>query len=266
MDRPFIEIKHLSKSFTNSKGKTIKVLDDIDLEIARGEMYGIIGFSGAGKSTLVRCINRLEDPDSGEIFVNGEDITKLNTKELNDRRVKIGMVFQTFNLFDSRNVLDNIMFPLQATIKSKAERKERALELAEWVGLSEKVHDYPSQLSGGQKQRVGIARALANNPYVILSDEATSALDPQTTMSVLDLLKKINKEFGVTMIIITHEIEVIKYACDKVAVIEGGKIIEKGDTVDVLGSPKSNTGKIFTNVEKSLADAWQEKLGEKHDI
>ena len=263
MGRPFIEIKNLYKSFRNSKGETVQVLDDVNLEIARGEMFGIIGFSGAGKSTLVRCINRLEEPDSGEILVNGEDITKLGTKALNERREKIGMIFQTFNLFDSMSVFENIEFPMKATIRDKNERKKRVLELADVVGLGEKVYDYPSQLSGGQKQRVGIARALANEPDVILSDEATSALDPQTTLTVLDLLKEINEKMGVTMILITHEIEVIKYACDKVAVIEGGRIIEEGDTVSVLSDPKSDTGRIFTGVESSLARAWQEKAGAK---
>ena len=261
MGKPFIEIKNLCKSFKNSKGEKIQVLDDVNLEISKGEMFGIIGFSGAGKSTLVRCINRLEEPDSGEILINGEDITKLSTKALNQRREKIGMIFQTFNLFDSMSVFENIEFPLKATIKDKAARKKRVLELAEVVGLGEKVYDYPSQLSGGQKQRVGIARALANEPDVLLSDEATSALDPQTTLTVLDLLKEINEKMGVTMILITHEIEVIKYACDKVAVIEGGKIIEEGDTVDVLEEPKSSTGQIFTGVETILANAWQEKIG-----
>lgn len=260
MDKPFIEIKNLYKSFKNSKGETVQVLDNIDLSIARGEMFGIIGFSGAGKSTLVRCINRLEEPDSGDIYINGEAVTKLDHKALNKRREKVGMIFQTFNLFDSMSVFENIEFPLKATVKDKQARKQRVLDLAEVVGLADKVYDYPSQLSGGQKQRVGIARALANEPDVLLSDEATSALDPQTTLTVLDLLKKINREMGVTMILITHEIEVIKYACDKVAVIEGGRIIEEGGTVEVLGAPKSDTGKIFTGVETSLAEAWQEKV------
>ena len=261
MSEPFIKIRNLYKSFENSKGETIQVLDDVNLDIAKGEMFGIMGFSGAGKSTLVRCINRLEEPDSGEVIIDGLNVTKLGPKALNERREKIGMIFQTFNLFDSMTVFSNIEFPLKATIKDKAKRKERVLELAEVVGLSEKVYDYPSQLSGGQKQRVGIARALANEPDVLLSDEATSALDPQTTLTVLDLLKKINREMGVTMILITHEIEVIKYACDKVAIIEGGKIIEEGSTVDVLKAPKSKTANIFTGVEASLEQAWEEKTG-----
>ena len=261
MGGPFIEIRNLYKSFRNSKGETVQVLDDVNLDIAKGEMFGIMGFSGAGKSTLVRCINRLEEPDSGDVIIDGLNITKLGSKALNERREKIGMIFQTFNLFDSMTVFENIEFPLKATIRDKARRKERVLELAEVVGLSEKVYDYPSQLSGGQKQRVGIARALANEPDVLLSDEATSALDPQTTLTVLDLLKKINREMGVTMILITHEIEVIKYACDKVAIIEGGKIIEEGTTVEVLKAPKSKTANIFTGVEASLEKAWEEKTG-----
>ena len=194
MSSPFIEIKNLYKSFKNSKGETIQVLEDVNLDIAKGEMFGIMGFSGAGKSTLVRCINRLEEPDTGDVIIDGMNITKLGTAELNKRREKIGMIFQTFNLFDSMTVFENIEFPLKATIKDKEKRKQRVLELADVVGLSEKVYDYPSQLSGGQKQRVGIARALANEPDVLLSDEATSALDPQTTLTVLDLLKKINRE------------------------------------------------------------------------
>ena len=261
MSSPFIEIKNLYKSFKNSKGETIQVLEDVNLDIAKGEMFGIMGFSGAGKSTLVRCINRLEEPDTGDVIIDGMNTTKLGTAELNKRREKIGMIFQTFNLFDSMTVFENIEFPLKATIKDKEKRKQRVLELADVVGLAEKVYDYPSQLSGGQKQRVGIARALANEPDVLLSDEATSALDPQTTLTVLDLLKKINREFGVTMILITHEIEVIKYACDKVAIIESGKIIEEGTTVEVLEAPKSKTAKIFTGVESSLAKAWEDKKG-----
>ena len=266
MSKPFIEIKHLYKSFVNAKGEKIQVLEDVNFDIAKGEMFGIIGFSGAGKSTLVRCINRLEEPDSGEVLINGENITGLGTKALNERREKIGMIFQTFNLFDSMSVFENIEFPLKATIRDKKVRKKRVLELAEVVGLAEKINDYPSQLSGGQKQRVGIARALANEPDVILSDEATSALDPQTTLTVLDLLKEINSKMGVTIILITHEIEVIKYACDKVAVIEGGRIIEEGTTVDVLGAPKSSTGRIFTGVETRLAEEWQKRIGDKNDI
>ena len=257
----FLEIKHLSKSFKNSKGELIQVLDDVNLDIAKGEMFGIMGFSGAGKSTLVRCINRLEEPDSGDVIIDGMNITKLGPAALNERREKIGMIFQTFNLFDSMTVFQNIEFPLKATIRDKAARKNRVLELAEVVGLEEKVYDYPSQLSGGQKQRVGIARALANEPDVLLSDEATSALDPQTTLTVLDLLKEINRKMGVTMILITHEIEVIKYACDKVAIIEGGRIVEEGSTVEVLKDPKSKTAGIFTGVETSLAKAWAEKTG-----
>lgn len=259
MDKAFIEISHLCKSFRNSKGETIQVLDDVNLDIAKGEMFGIMGFSGAGKSTLVRCINRLEEPDSGRVLIDGMDITALGHKELNKRREKIGMIFQTFNLFEAKSVFENIEFPLKATIRDKKARKDRVLELAGLVGLADKVYDYPSQLSGGQKQRVGIARALANEPDVLLSDEATSALDPQTTLTVLDLLKEINEKMGVTMILITHEIEVIKYACDKVAIIEGGKIIEEGPTTEILSEPKSKTGTIFTGVEKSLAEAWEER-------
>lgn len=259
-EKAYIEIRDLCKSFKTSKGDILQVLKHVDLDINKGEMFGIMGFSGAGKSTFVRCINRLEEPDSGEIIIDGVDITKLNHKELSLKREKIGMIFQTFNLFDSKTVVENIMFPLQATIKDKKARKERAIELAGLVGLSDKIDYYPAQLSGGQKQRVGIARALANEPDVILCDEATSALDPQTTLTILDLLKEINEKMGVTMILITHEISVVKYACHRAAIIEGGMIKEHGDVIDVLNNPRSETGMIFTGVENRFEEAWNERV------
>lgn len=255
MNENFINLIDLRKSYHTKNGR-VEVLKGIDLKIQKGDIYGIIGFSGAGKSTLIRCISRLEEPDSGQVVIGGKDIIKLSKKELNEERKKIGMIFQTFNLFDSKTVFQNIEYPLKSVLKNKLERKQRVLELIELVGLTEKAYDYPSQLSGGQKQRVGIARALANNPNVLLSDEATSALDPQTTLSILDLLKDINKKFGITILMISHEVEVIKYACNHLAVIENGTIKENGSTLTVFQNPESETGKIFTEVEQKLKQEW----------
>ena len=260
MGKKFIRLINLTKSFQTQKG-IIQVLKSINLEINKGDIYGIIGFSGAGKSTLVRCINRLETPDQGQIFIGDKNITLLSKKELNEERKKIGMIFQTFNLFDSKTVFQNIEYPLKSSLKNGVERKERVSELIDLVGLTEKSHDYPAQLSGGQKQRVGIARALANNPDVLLCDEATSALDPQTTIAILDLLIDIKEKFGLTIVMISHEVEVIKYACNNVAIIENGIIEEYGDAVTVLQNPKSNTGKIFTKVEHQLREEWLLKGG-----
>lgn len=260
MGERFIEISNLNKSFMSANGTHLQVLNNINLSIEKGEIFGIIGFSGAGKSTLVRCINRLEEPDSGSIRINGVEMINLDHGSLNARREKIGMIFQAFNLFDSKTIFGNIEFPLRHTVRDKKKRHCRVRELAELVNLSDKLEDYPSQLSGGQKQRVGIARALANEPDVLLSDEATSALDPQTTEMTLDLLKRINDDFGVTTIVITHEMEVIKYLCNRVAVIEDGAIVEQGRAVDVLGAPSSKTGRTFTRVERSFDDAWNKRL------
>lgn len=265
MKEIFLEVQDLKKSFMTKKGE-IKVLKGIDLKVEKSEIYGIIGFSGAGKSTLVRCINRLEEPSDGKIILEGIDITNLNKKDLNEKRKKIGMIFQTFNLFESKTIFQNIEYPLKSNIKDKIARKKRVLELIDLVGLSDKVYDYPAQLSGGQKQRVGIARALANNPNVLLSDEATSALDPQTTLSVLDLLKDINKKLGITIIMISHEIEVIKYMCNSVAIIEDGSIKEKGKVEDVFTNPQSETGRIFISVDKRLKEEWSRRERKSYDI
>jgi D-methionine transport system ATP-binding protein len=259
VDNPYISIQHLSKSFHTEHGR-VNVLNDINLDIAKGEIFGIMGFSGAGKSTLVRCINRLEEPDGGKILINNQNILELNHAELNKRREKIGMIFQTFNLFDSKTVYKNIEMPLKSTVRDKNDRRSCVEELGKLVGLKDKLYQYPSQLSGGQKQRVGIARALANHPDVLLSDEATSALDPQTTINVLDLLKDINERLGVTMILITHETEVIKYACDEAAIIESGRIQESGNVIDLFRSPESDTGKIFARVENDMSKAWEERF------
>lgn len=204
-----IKISNLDKIYTSSKGDTV-ALKNINLEIKDGEIFGIIGLSGAGKSTLIRCINLLEKPTNGEIYINGVDITKVTKKELLKMRTKIGMIFQNFNLLEQKTVLQNVLFPLEINKVDKTTAKEKAIELLRLVGLENKINNYPSQLSGGEKQRVAIARALTTNPDVILSDEATSALDPNTTQTILELLKKINREYGITIIVITHEMKVIE--------------------------------------------------------
>jgi D-methionine transport system ATP-binding protein len=233
-----IELKNLSKTFHTANGD-IHALKNINLTIADGEIFGIIGLSGAGKSTLVRCINLLERPTEGNVFIDGQDITLLPTKELLAVRKNIGMIFQSFNLLAQRNILKNVCYPLEIAGIKKAEAKKRAMELLELVGLADRAKAYPAQLSGGQKQRVAIARALATNPKYLLCDEATSALDPNTTQAILDLLKKINREFGVTIIVITHEMKVIDSICDKVAVIDKSMIAETGKVSDVFVNPKS---------------------------
>ena len=258
MEDKFIEVKQLYKTF-HTKKQDIEVLKGIDLSVEKGEIYGIVGFSGAGKSTLVRCINRLEEPDSGSVRIGDKEITALGKAQLNEQRRKIGMIFQQFNLFDSMTVAQNIAYPLKLTGASSKEADARVEEMLALVGLTEKKNAYPGELSGGQKQRVGIARALANRPDVLLSDEATGALDPQTTLSVLDLLKEINKKLGLTIILITHELEVIKYTCHRMAVMEDGKILEKGPVRDIFQNPECATARNFIGVyNKFRSDYWQE--------
>ena len=247
MDEKFIEISNLYKTFYNKKQR-IEVLKGIDLSVEKGEIYGIVGFSGAGKSTLVRCINRLEEPDSGIVKIGDQEITALGKAALNEQRRKIGMIFQQFNLFDSMTVEKNIAYPLKLTGVTGKEADSRVEEMLNLVGLTEKKNAYPGELSGGQKQRVGIARALANRPDVLLSDEATSALDPQTTLSVLDLLKEINQKLGLTIILITHELEVIKYTCHRMAVMEDGKLLEQGLVKDIFSNPQCETARNFIRV------------------
>ena len=247
----YIRTENLYKSF-RTKGNNVQVLKGINLEVQKGDIYGVVGFSGAGKSTLVRCINRLEEPDSGKVFIGETEITALSKRELATKRRKIGMIFQSFNLFDAKTVFENIAYPLELEKAKKKDIQKRVDELLELVGLTEKKHAYPGQLSGGQKQRVGIARALANNPDVLLSDEATSALDPQSTLAILDLLRKINKELGLTIILITHELEVVKYLCNNEAVIEDGIIVEEGEVRNIFLNPNSNTGKVFLKVSKEF--------------
>ncbi|WP_456275330.1 methionine ABC transporter ATP-binding protein [Bacillus sp. AK128] len=241
-----IEIKNLSKVYKTSKGKVIGV-DDVTLTISKGEIFGIVGYSGAGKSSLIRCLNLLEKPSAGEVHIDGVSLTSLNNQHLRKARLKIGMIFQHFHLVSSKTVFENVAFALKAANKSKSEITHRVTELLEMVGLSEKSNVYPAQLSGGQKQRVGIARALANDPTVLLCDEATSALDPSTTKSILKLLKRINRELGITIVLITHEMEVVKDICDRMAVMQDGKIIEIGRTYDVFADPKEDLTKQFIN-------------------
>lgn len=233
-----IELKHLGKTYRTAD-QEIVALDDINLTIHDGEIFGIIGLSGAGKSTLVRCINLLEVPTSGEVLVDGKGLTALSRSELLKLRQSIGMIFQGFNLLEQRTVLRNVCFPLEIAGVRKQDAKKRARELLDLVGLSDRENSYPSQLSGGQKQRVAIARALATNPKYILCDEATSALDPNTTRAILDLLRKINEELGVTIVVITHEMKVVDHICDRVAVIDRSHIAEEGKVSDVFTNPRS---------------------------
>ncbi len=241
-----IEIQHLTKIYQTASQRVL-ALDDVSLEIKTGEIFGIIGLSGAGKSTLIRCINMLEKPSNGTIYVDGQEITALQAKELRQARQKIGMIFQHFNLLSSRTVFGNVLFPLEIAGVPYKEAKSRIEHLLEMVGLTDKANVYPEQLSGGQKQRVGIARALANNPKLLLCDEATSALDPQTTRSILHLLKDINRELNLTILLITHDMGVIKEACDRVAVIDQSKIVEVGDVLSILSNPGTPTSRSFIN-------------------
>lgn len=262
-----IELKHITKVYDNN----YRALDDINLTIRDGEIFGIIGQSGAGKSTLVRCINMLEPPSSGEVIINGKDMTKLSSSELRKERKNIGMIFQHFNLLSNRTVAQNVAFPLELANVPKAEQKKRIDDILELVGLTSYKDKYPSQLSGGQKQRVGIARAVVSTPSVLLSDEATSALDPETVKSILELLKDINKKLNITIIMIAHQMEVIKEICERVAVIEHGKIIEQGSTVDLFTNPQTETLKKFigtvmsTEVPEQLSHMNIHKDKEKED-
>ena len=256
----FIKIKNLVKKYQLNNGKELLAVNNVNLDIEQGDIYGIMGLSGAGKSTLIRLLNRLEEHTSGEILVKQEivdqkdntvtgyedkNILKFNMKMLREYRKKTGMIFQHFNLLNSRNVAENVAFPLEISKWKKKDIEKRVDELLEIVGLSDKKLNYPEQLSGGQKQRVAIARALANNPKILLSDEATSALDPRTTNSILELLKDINKKFGITIILITHQMEVIKKICNKTAIMSDGQIIEKGETKEIFLNPKTDLAKEF---------------------
>lgn len=242
-----IDLSHIEKIYDSPSGP-VKAIKDISLHINKGEIYGIIGLSGAGKSTLVRCINLLERPTSGVVTVDGQDITAMSESQLRQARKSIGMIFQHFNLLSSATVYDNVAFPLRLVNAPKEKIHKKVMELLELVGLANKADQYPSQLSGGQKQRVGIARALASEPKILLCDEATSALDPQTTKAILQLIKDINAKLKLTVVVITHEMQVIKDICDKVAVIDKGVIAEKGRVLDVFTNPQQPITKEFISV------------------
>ena len=250
---PIIKINNLDKVFTGSNGQ-VQALEGINLEIFPGEIFGIIGLSGAGKSTLVRCMNYLERPTVGSVQIDGMDLGSLSQKELGIARRNMGMIFQQFNLLMQRNSLDNVCFPLQLTGMSKKEARMKAKELLVKVGLEDKFKAYPAQLSGGQKQRVAIARALATNPKILLCDEATSALDPTTTISILELLRELNGEMGLTIVIITHEMSVVERICNRVAIIDDSKICEMGLVSEVFANPKSKPARrlVFHNRENNV--------------
>ena len=254
-----IELSHVSKTFQGAN--EVHAVNDVSLHIRKGEIFGIVGFSGAGKSTLVRCINLLEKPTKGKVIVDGQELTSLKGRALNKERKKIGMIFQQFNLFATRTVLDNVAFPLRHTGMSRKAIEEKAKALLKFVELEDKAQAYPSQLSGGQKQRVAIARALASDPKVLLCDEATSALDPQTTTSILKLLKKLNAETGITMVVITHQMQVVKELCQRVAVMEAGKVVEEGEVYSVFANPQQPITQSFINTASNLSRV-QEFLSE----
>ena len=246
-----IELTHISKDFA-SGGRTVHAVQDVSLSIGKGEIFGIIGFSGAGKSTLVRCINLLERPTSGSVTVDGKEMTALSARELRQARKKIGMIFQHFNLMPSRTVFGNVAYPLRGSGLSREQIADKVHRLLELVGIGDKAEAYPKQLSGGQKQRVAIARALANDPNVLLCDEATSALDPQTTKAILRLLKDLNEKLGITVVIITHEMAVIKEICDRVAVMEHGRVVEQGEVFNVFADPRQEITRSFIHTTSNL--------------
>lgn len=239
---PIITLNHVCKTFTTADGE-VTAVNDLNLTINRGDIFGIIGLSGAGKSTLVRCLNLLERPTHGQVLVDGKDLTKLNDKKLRESRRKIGMIFQHFNLLMQRTVLDNVCFPMELVGIKKKEARKRALELLDTVGLADKAKAYPAQLSGGQKQRVAIARVLAADPEILLCDEATSALDPQTTKAILSLLKDINEKMGITIVVITHEMAVVQAICNRVGVLEKGVLVEQGDVEQLFRNPQTSAAK-----------------------
>ncbi|AMF95045.1 methionine ABC transporter ATP-binding protein MetN [Vibrio fluvialis] len=256
-----IEISHVNKVFYQGN-KEIHALKDINLNIPQGTIFGVIGSSGAGKSTLIRCVNMLETPTSGSVIVDGVDLTKLNSKQLSETRRNIGMIFQHFNLLSSRTVFENIALPLELSGKDDEHIERKVSELLTLVGLADKRDSYPSNLSGGQKQRVAIARALASDPKVLLCDEATSALDPATTQSILELLKEINRKLNITMLLITHEMDVVKSICHEVAIIGGGELVEKGSVGDIFAHPKTELAHQFirSTLDLSIPDDYQARL------
>lgn len=254
-----IRFEHVSKTFQTKNGP-FDALKDVSFEIEKGDIYGVIGYSGAGKSTLIRMVNALETPTSGNVWVEGKDIGTLKQKELRNLRKGIGMIFQQFNLLESKTIYDNVAIALKLNGVSKKDIEKRVTELLDFVELSDKKYSYPGQLSGGQKQRVGIARALANNPSILLCDEATSALDPKTTNSILELLKKINEMLHITIVIITHEMNVIQKICNKVAVMDYGQVVETGSVIQVFSDPRSDIARRF--VGNLIRDVIPEPLVE----
>ena len=254
-----IRFEHVSKTFQTKNGP-FDALKDVSFEIEKGDIYGVIGYSGAGKSTLIRMVNALETPTSGNVWVEEKDIGTLNQKELRNLRKGIGMIFQQFNLLESKTIYDNVAIALKLNGVSKKDMEKRVTELLDFVELSDKKYSYPGQLSGGQKQRVGIARALANNPSILLCDEATSALDPKTTDSILELLKKINEMLHITIVIITHEMNVIQKICNKVAVMDYGQVVETGSVIQVFSDPRSDIARRF--VGNLIRDVIPEPLVE----
>ncbi len=255
---PIIRIQNVTKTFAGRENQ-VEALRGISLDIGRGDIYGIIGMSGAGKSTLVRCLNFLERPTTGTVMIEDKDLSVLKEKELRQVRTEIAMIFQHFNLLMQRNVLDNICFPMEIVGVKRADAVKRARELLEIVGLQEKAESYPSQLSGGQKQRVAIARALANNPKILLCDEATSALDPTTTKAILKLLQQINREFGITIVIITHEMRVVQEICSYVAIIDSGELAEFGTVEEVFANPRTRAAKKLVFMVETSAEEMKGK-------
>lgn len=246
-----ITLQNISKTFIDG-GKEVQAVKDVNLTIHDGDIFGIIGFSGAGKSTLVRCINLLERPTSGTVTVDDKEITALSAKELRKARKKIGMIFQHFNLMPSRTIFGNVAYPLKGSGLSKQGIADKVHNLLDLVGISEKENAYPSQLSGGQKQRVAIARALANDPKILLCDEATSALDPQTTKSILKLLQKVNETLGITIVVITHEMDVVKEICNRVAVMDHGNVVEEGEVFSIFATPQNKVTRDFIKTTSNL--------------
>ena len=257
-DQAVVTLKDVDVEF-HGKTRSVHAVDHVNLTVNRGDIYGIVGYSGAGKSTLVRTINLLQRPTSGSVNVLGQDMLALSAAQLRKERKRIGMIFQHFNLMNSRTIADNVAFPLKG-IKSKQEIKKKVAELLDLVGLTDRANSYPAQLSGGQKQRVGIARALASDPEILISDEATSALDPKTTSSILDLLKSLNERLGLTIVLITHQMEAVKQICNRVAVMDAGAIIERGDLLQVFSDPKQQLTKDFIDTTLQLDQAIESVL------
>ncbi|WP_125568194.1 methionine ABC transporter ATP-binding protein [Companilactobacillus insicii] len=252
-----VQLKNIDVTFHN-EGKTIEAVKDVSINVQKGDVFGVIGYSGAGKSTLVRVINLLQKPTAGEVIVNNQKLTELSAKDLRKARKNIGMIFQHFNLMRSLTVFGNVEFPLRDSKLTKQERKDKVDKLLNLVGLTDRANNYPSQLSGGQKQRVAIARALASDPEILISDEATSALDPKTTTEILSLLGRLNKELGITIVIITHEMDAIKQICNRVAVMEEGKLIEEGDLLTIFANPKKKLTKDFVNTSTQISNVLDE--------